>query len=871
MNVARLKYEIDSTQTKRASEDLKGMTKASKDADNAQKGLGSTSTRAGREVAAANDNISRSTDNLSASKGRYTKQSKAAAAVTGIFRDSLGKLRIGVIGVVAAIGTALVAAIAGFIRGVTEGTRAALAFNKSLIEVATLTKDAKENIDFLSASSIELSNQFGGTAQAQAQAFYQAISAGAGTAVQAQELLVDANKLAVAGVTTVANGVDVLTTAINAYGREALTTSQASDAIFVGVQQGKTTVAELSAGLGNVIPIASALGVEFEQLVSATAALTTQGQTTSVAITGIRSILTTIAKPTSEAAELAQKLGIEFNTTALRAQGLNGFLQGVIEQTGGSQDALAKLFGSVEALNAVLAFSGGAGEKFNNILGEMAQKTGATDAAFATVSESLSGRYDKSVAQIGNSFLQIGQKILPAVVGGLELFASAMQSVTSFVVDSIDKMVIEFTFVKDVISAAFTNIPSAISIGIIASMDAMVNLVLEGLNTILTPMNAVISGLNRISGTSFDNITFDSAGTNFQGLLDSFGGQVGQGADAYLEAIRRRDASLQAITNRNTDFGASPDDAFANNNLASPLAPISVAANDNASAFQNVESAATSAGEAVNKAANDNIDPWSNLRDSATQAGDEINKVGREIAGNFISDFKAARESGESFWDAIATAGTKALDKITDKLLNDVLDALFQVNKAGSGQGGGGAGGILGSLFGSLFGGGNPTPLPSVANSIGGGTGAPITSSAGAAFSAQFGAAFANGAAFSNGNVIPFANGGVVSSPTLFPMSGGRTGLMGEAGEEAIMPLTRDSGGRLGVRASGGSQSQEAPRTVVNIQNFTGANVETNERNEGGVNIQDIVIGEVNRGISNGQSDESMSRFGVKPQPRRVG
>jgi phage-related minor tail protein len=55
-----------------------------------------------------------------------------------------------------------------------------------------------------------------------------------------------------------------------------------------------------------------------------------------------------------------------------------------------------------------------------------------------------------------------------------------------------------------------------------------------------------------------------------------------------------------------------------------------------------------------------------------------------------------------------------------------------------------------------------------------------------------------------NTNVVPFANGGIVGSPTLFPLSGGRTGLMGEAGPEAIMPLKRGRDGKLGVQAEGG-------------------------------------------------------------------
>ena len=72
---------------------------------------------------------------------------------------------------------------------------------------------------------------------------------------------------------------------------------------------------------------------------------------------------------------------------------------------------------------------------------------------------------------------------------------------------------------------------------------------------------------------------------------------------------------------------------------------------------------------------------------------------------------------------------------------------------------------------------------------------------------------FAKGGTFAQGRVMPFANGGVVTGPTTFPMRGG-TGLMGEAGPEAIMPLARGPDGRLGVAAQGGGR---AVTVVMNI------------------------------------------------------
>lgn len=78
---------------------------------------------------------------------------------------------------------------------------------------------------------------------------------------------------------------------------------------------------------------------------------------------------------------------------------------------------------------------------------------------------------------------------------------------------------------------------------------------------------------------------------------------------------------------------------------------------------------------------------------------------------------------------------------------------------------------------------------------------------------------FADGAAFSQGKVMPFAQGGVVSGATTFPMRGG-TGLMGEAGPEAIMPLARGPDGKLGVHGGGGAVSVTMNITTPDVQGF---------------------------------------------------
>lgn len=140
-----------------------------------------------------------------------------------------------------------------------------------------------------------------------------------------------------------------------------------------------------------------------------------------------------------------------------------------------------------------------------------------------------------------------------------------------------------------------------------------------------------------------------------------------------------------------------------------------------------------------------------------------VREAWRDFTGAFVSDLRQGLKQGEGFFKAFADAALNALDRVIGLLIDSGLNALF--GTTGSGPGLGALLGGLGSLFGA-----------------------------------------ANGAAFAGGGVVPFARGGIVGGPTAFPMRGGRTGLMGEAGPEAIMPLRRGRNGRLGVEMAGGGE-----------------------------------------------------------------
>jgi lambda family phage tail tape measure protein len=110
------------------------------------------------------------------------------------------------------------------------------------------------------------------------------------------------------------------------------------------------------------------------------------------------------------------------------------------------------------------------------------------------------------------------------------------------------------------------------------------------------------------------------------------------------------------------------------------------------------------------------------------------------------------------------------------------------------------------------------------------------------------GDAWEKGGAFAFGNVVPFATGDIFSRPTVFPMARGKVGMLGEAGPEAIMPLTRGAGGRLGVGMDGGSQPQ------VNLKIVNVTDKKQTLDNMGGPDGEKVVMNAMRRnsGIASG-------------------
>lgn len=388
-------------------------------------------------------------------------------------------------------------------RLLADSGRASSEFSTAIAEVSTLLSDTS-GIEGLTESVRALSREFGGTATEQAKALYQIISSGATDAADANRILAQSNKLAIAGVSDLKTAADGITSVLNAYGKSASDAEGVSDSLFAAVRAGKTTVDELAGSVGQVAPIAATAGVSFEELAATIATLTQGGVATTQAVTQIRAVLNAVVKPTKEARDAAEELGIQFDLAGLRSQGLAGFLQTISERAGGNEEAIAKLFGSVEGLQAVFALVGKSAGQFEANLQSVATAAGATQTAFERIDDTpaqrlarFTGALDQLKVAFGDSLAALSP-ILEGLTGLLNLFNELPSGVRTTVAG-----LASLAAVIAPVAIAITQSRAALVLllGSLSSIGGASTAAAAGITTVTTATNAATAASTRLNAS----------------------------------------------------------------------------------------------------------------------------------------------------------------------------------------------------------------------------------------------------------------------------------------------------------------------------------------------------------------------------------
>jgi TP901 family phage tail tape measure protein len=338
--------------------------------------------------------------------GRFIKLGDSAQASAG---------KINVLGrAVSNLAASLAVADAArrYFKGFNEAEKAAAA-------VRTLGVDSKA----LEGNLLGLSQKLGGL-YSQTQlltAAYDVASSGFANAADNTKVLEAAAKGATGGLSDINTVGNAVTSVLNAYGKSADEAASLVDGFIQTQNDGKIILNEYAGYIGKLAPTAKAAGVGINEMNAAIATITAQGVPVEATFTGLSQALVSILKPSKEAEELAKSLGIQFNEAGLRAKGFGGLLEEVKTKTGGSTTQLVKLFGSVDALKAILPLVNDDLVKYNQNVVKQANASGVAEKATEELGGTVSSEITKMINQIGNLVRSLDTVLGPALGGIVRL------------------------------------------------------------------------------------------------------------------------------------------------------------------------------------------------------------------------------------------------------------------------------------------------------------------------------------------------------------------------------------------------------------------------------------------------------------------
>lgn len=301
------------------------------------------------------------------------------------------------------------------------GVKMASDLDKSMRNIQAFGGQSEKQIQALSQTFKDMSTnaEFGTqSAQQLADAYWNIQSAGFGGA-EGMEVLEVSAKAATAGLTTTQKASEGIMTVLNAYGMEAKEAARVSDQLFTVVKLGVITFEQLVPTLGKVVPLANAMGVEFQELGAAYVVMTKQGLNAAEAATQQKAVMTQLLAPSEALQAQIQGLGFASGQAMVDSLGFLGALDRLGDSVGNDATEMQRLFVNTRAVQGAIALTGENAEKAAIALQEM-QKAGAAQEAFNTQMQSFSAQFSIFKNTLGVFLIDIGEQLLPVLMKGMQ-------------------------------------------------------------------------------------------------------------------------------------------------------------------------------------------------------------------------------------------------------------------------------------------------------------------------------------------------------------------------------------------------------------------------------------------------------------------
>jgi TP901 family phage tail tape measure protein len=398
LQVERAQKQAASATQRYGRESLQARTAALKLAD-AENRLATASRRAGDAAASAASRQAAASRRIQTAERQRDRTAAARSRVGSSVRSTAAGL---------AGGYALYAGGRAVITQTVE-------FDKALRNVNSIAQLHEKTLQRLGGRLLDLAGKTGQAPTTLAAGMYDLVSSGF-AADKSLKILRSSARAATAGLTDTATSTSAVAAVLNAYHRPARDAANVSDVLFQTVNKGVISFEQLAQNIGDVLPFASSLGVNLDQVGAAFSTLTKQGISPAESATRIKSLLQALIKPSEDASAAIEKTGASSGEALVKHRGLQGALEAMIATTDGSKTSVARLFPNIRALGGALALTGKnsrTAHKDIAAFGDAAK--GATSRALAEQSKSVAYQWNRLKATASGLAIQVGSKLLPAV------------------------------------------------------------------------------------------------------------------------------------------------------------------------------------------------------------------------------------------------------------------------------------------------------------------------------------------------------------------------------------------------------------------------------------------------------------------------
>ena len=413
---------------KAVSEGCDKVEQSSEKAGNSAEKAGKKAEEAGKKAKKSGEDAGKGGEESEKSGNKWVefgkKVEKAGTKVTGIGKkiekagDTVGK--------VSKKFAPLSAAAAGTLTAVTKG---ASDFQNGMAKMSTLFDTSQVSVQKLSKEFLNLSNETGKSAVELTEAGYQALSASVPVEKLGSFIRTSAN-MAKVGFTDTATSVDLLSTAVNAYGLEADQADNIANKLVNTQNLGKTSVNELASSMGKVIPTAAGMNVNLDQLCTMYTLMTKQGIATAESTTYMNSMLNELGDSGTDVGKvLKEKTGKSFQDLMKDGKTTGDALKILKDYSKETGKAFNELWGSQEAGKAAMALLNDSAGDFNETMGSMANVADLVGQGLEKMN-TPSAKMAKALNRIKNSGIELGSVLLTTVAPYVEQFTKKVEELT---------------------------------------------------------------------------------------------------------------------------------------------------------------------------------------------------------------------------------------------------------------------------------------------------------------------------------------------------------------------------------------------------------------------------------------------------------